>query len=193
MSFSILFFHVFGMMNDNFRNLYLATIRDLSTHQNFLKKYAKHLKTLKCQSGMKGVTGILSEFWKCYKFSKTPSFFHIYNVDIALSITTTICSIGCLNMKETMTIPSQIPSFYRLQGKVMFSEACVILFTVGGSASGGGCMSSRGGGLHPGGRGSASRGRVGRPLGSDIKWWSLQRSVRILLECILVKVFFAQV
>ena len=63
--------------------------------------------------------------------------------------------------------------FYRLQGKVMFSEACVILFT--GS-----------GGLHPGGWGSASRergvyiqgvciqgglvsasnGRFGRPPGS---------------------------
>ena len=74
-------------------------------------------------------------------------------------------------------------------GKVMFSQASVILFT-GGRAWQGACMAGgmcgRGvcmaGGMH--GRGHEWQGVV---HGRRQERWPLQRTVRILLECILVK------
>ena len=60
----------------------------------------------------------------------------------------------------------------------MFSEASVSHFV------------HRGGGLHSRGVlptwGDLPSGGLPNPHSSDIQWWPLQRSIRTLLECILV-------
>ena len=60
----------------------------------------------------------------------------------------------------------------------MFSEASVSHFVHRGRGS-----AFEGGSAYMGGLPS---GGLPNPHGSDIQWWPLQRSIRILLECILV-------
>ena len=98
-----------------------------------------------------------------------------------------------------ITKRESIPGFYRQQrswGKVIFSQAYVILFTGGGSAwSVGGSAWSWG--LH--GPGGCEWSQRGAWSGGCLVWgdlvqippgWLLLRATRILLECILVAHIF---